>query len=398
MISICLYFEVHQPYRLKPYSFFDIGSGTDYFDQELNRTIARKVSEKCYLPATQTLLDLIKKHGEDFQCTFAISGTALEQFRDFCPDVLDNFKRLAATGQVEFLAETYYHSLSALMSEKEFRKQVRMHMDLMRQELGVNPINFRNTELIYSNHVAYLASRMGFRSILLEGTEKILGWRSPNFVYRPLYSPEIKCFLKNYRLSDDIAFRFSNKGWAEFPLNADKFSKWVHQVAGNGTVINLFMDFETFGEHQWEDTGIFAFLHDLPGKVLQHADFHFDTIGTAARKNFPVGDIDTDSPISWADSERDISAWMGNSMQREAIHALYDLEEEILAADNERLLEIWRKLQTSDHFYYMSTKYWSDGDVHKYFSPYNTPHDAYIYFMNALQDLRQCIHLNTVLS
>jgi len=389
MPSINFYFEVHQPYRLKPYSFFEIGKNPFYLDDEKNRAIARKVGDKCYLPTTNILLDLIHKHKDKFKFSFSISGTAIEQFRNWYPEVLQNFKKLADTGNVEFLAETYYHSLSALISEEEFRTQVKMHSKLIEKEFGVRPTAFRNTELIYSNHIAWLAHSLGFETILLEGAEKILHWRSPNFVYRPAHTPEIKCLLKNYKLSDDIAFRFSEKSWVEHPVTADKYANWLHQIAGNGQVINLFMDFETFGEHQWEDSGIFDFLKDLPDKVFQHPDFEFCTVSEAAAKYEVVGEIETDIPVSWADIERDLSAWLGNSIQNEAFHALYELEKDVKKLDRPELLDIFRKLQTSDHFYYMCTKYFNDGDVHKYFSPYTSPYDAYIYFMNVLQDFRQ---------
>ncbi|MCB1140384.1 MAG: glycoside hydrolase family 57 protein [Leptospiraceae bacterium] len=390
MISICFYFEVHQPFRLRKYGFFDLGNH-NYFDDEANARIAEKVANKCYRPTTSLLYDMVKKHGDDFRFTFSVTGTAIEQFKRWTPDVLDLFRALAETGKVEFLAETYYHSLSSLFSEEEFRQQVRMHSDLMYNELGVRPTSFRNTELIYNNHIAYLAEDMGFSSILCEGAERLLGWRSPNFLYRPRYSPRIKAFLKNYRLSDDIAFRFSDRGWLEFPLTTDKFANWLHAVAGNGNVVNLFMDYETFGEHQWEDTGIFKFLDALPGALLKHHDFRFSTVTEASRIREPVGEIDTDQAVSWADMERDLSAWLGNSMQREAAASIYELERDVKEINDPKLLDDWRKLQTSDHFYYMSTKFWNDGDVHKYFSPYGTPHEAYVYFMNVLQDMRNRI-------
>lgn len=388
MISVCFYFEVHQPFRLRPYSFFNIGD-SDYFDDELNRQIVRKVGDKCYLPATDVLYTLIRRYGSDFKCTFSISGVALEQFKRWYPEVLDNFKKLADTGCVEFLAETYYHSLSGLYSEREFKEQVALQIRAMQRELGVTPVSFRNTELIYNNHIAYLADQMGFRTILLEGASQVLGWRSPNYVYRPRYSPGLRAMLKNYKLSDDIAFRFSEKGWSEHPLSAEKFARWVHAHAGNGTVVNLFMDFETFGEHQWEDTGIFAFLAALPEYIRRHPDFSFRTVTEASQRNLPVGEIDVDAPVSWADTERDLSAWRGNSIQDQALRAIYELEEEVRATEDPVLLDLFRKLQTSDHFYYMCTKYFNDGDVHKYFSPYDSPYDAYVYYMNVLEDFRR---------
>ncbi|EHQ05458.1 glycoside hydrolase family 57 protein [Leptonema illini] len=388
MISVCFYFQVHQPYRLRHYSFFDIGQD-NYFDDQKNREVLLKVANKCYLPMNRLLLKMAKEHKGEFRFTFSLTGTVVEQYRQWCPEVLDLFRALADTGSVEFLSETYYHSLAGIYSEKEFREQVKMHAKLMRDEFGVTPTSFRNTELIFNNHIGWVAADMGFRSIVTEGTERILGWRSPNFLYVPRYSPQIRTMLKNYRLSDDIAFRFSDRGWTEWPLTVEKFAPWVHNVAGNGNVVNLFMDYETFGEHQWEDTGIFRFMEHLPRAIWTHPDFQFRTVTEAARKHEPVGEVETDHPISWADMERDLSAWTGNSMQREALSTIYELEEPIKRIGDPRLLENWRKLLTSDHFYYMSTKFWQDGDVHKYFSPYGTPHEAYVYFMNCVADLRQ---------
>ena len=389
MNTVCLYFEVHQPFRIKPYGYFSIGADPLYLDGERNAEIVRKVAQKCYLPTTRLLLDLIHRYGSDFKVTFAVTGTAIEQFRAHAPEVLDSFKRLADTGCVEFLGETYYHSLSALFSEREFRRQVDMHMDLMRREFGLRPTAFRNTELIFNNHVAWLVNRMGFQALLLEGVERVLGWRSPNFVYRHAYNHDLRLLLKNYRLSDDIAFRFSDRNWSHHPLSADTFSQWVHGHAGNADTINLFMDFETFGEHQWEDSGIFHFMEALPGMILRHNDFRFRTVSETVHAHPSVGEIESHEAVSWADSERDVSAWLGNSMQRQAIEALYSLEDEVYTAGDEDLLRVYGLLQTSDHFYYMCTKHWSDGDVHKYFSPYKSPYDAYIYFMNVLQDFRQ---------
>lgn len=391
MISVCLYFEVHQPYRLRPYHFFDIGDNGAYFDDAKNRAVVRKVGDKCYLPMTNLLLDLIQKHRDEFHCTFAVTGTALEQFRNWYPEVLDNFKRLADTGCVEFLGETYYHSLASLFSENEFREQVRHHSNLMQSEFGMRPTAFRNTELIYSNHTAGMAADLGFQGLLMEGADRVLDWRSPNFVYRPRFAPHLKLLTKNYRLSDDIAFRFSERSWSEWPLTTDKFAKWAHAISGNGNTLNLFMDFETFGEHQWEDSGIFDFMRVLPEALCRHPEFGFRTVSETMADHAAVGDIDVKNPVSWADTERDVSAWLGNSMQREAIEALYELEERINFLGDPDALETFRKLQTSDHFYYMCTKYFNDGDVHKYFSPYETPHEAYVYYMNVLQDLRQRI-------
>ncbi|MDH5720648.1 MAG: glycoside hydrolase family 57 protein [Spirochaetia bacterium] len=389
MTSICFYFEVHQPFRIKPYGYFQIGHDPFYLDDNKNYAVLRKVSDKCYLPTTNLLLELIERYKGRFKVSFSLTGVLIEQFKMWYPEVLDNFKKLADTGCVEFLGETYYHSLSSIIEEEEFRKQVKMHTKLIQDEFGQTPKAFRNTELVYSDHIAYLAKDMGFKTILAEGAERLLHWRTPNYVYKPEHTEGIKCLLKNYKLSDDIAFRFSERGWKEFPLTAEKYSNWVHSIAGDGQTVNLFMDFETFGEHQWEDSGIFNFLNHLPEKIFQHPDFEFETVSAVSEKYEPVGTIATSDLVSWADIERDISAWLGNSIQQEAFHSLYELKNEVYALNDPGFLDTFRKLQTSDHFYYMCTKYFNDGDVHKYFNPYSSPYDAYIYFMNVLQDFRQ---------
>lgn len=389
MNTVCLYFEVHQPFRLKPYSYFQIGSDHLYLDAEANASIAEKVARKCYMPATDLLLQMIRRYGSDFKVSFAISGTALEQFQLYAPEVLENFRKLAATGSVEFLAETYYHSLSGLFSEREFRRQVDLHMEAMKSLLGVRPTAFRNTELIFNNHVAWLTHQMGFRTMLLEGTPRVLGWRSPNFVYRHALNQDLRLLLKNYQLSDDIAFRFSDRNWTHHPLSAETFASWLHSHAGSADTLNLFMDFETFGEHQWADSGIFQFLEALPSLVMAHQDFRFRTVSEAVHAHPVVGEVESHEAISWADTERDVSAWLGNSMQRQAAQALYALEADVYESADPDMLRVFGLLQTSDHLYYMCTKHWNDGAVHKYFSPYSSPYDAYVYFMNVLADFRQ---------
>jgi alpha-amylase len=388
MPSICFYFQVHQPFRVKNYSFFEIGKNPYYEDTEKNRAIVNKVAEKCYLPTNYKMLELIKRHNGNFRISYSISGTALEQFEQYRPDVLDSFKALADTGCVEFLAETYYHSLSFLHSKREFQRQVQKHTNAIERLFGQTPRVFRNTELIYSNEVAAYAEGMGFKGVLCEGVDWLLNGRSPNFLYKPVIGdPQLKLLLKNYKLSDDIAFRFSDKGWTEFPLTTDKFAHWVHSVAGSGETINLFMDYETFGEHQWESTGIFNFLDHLPGAIMRHPDFNFKTPSEVIDM-YPTRDTyDVHNFISWADTERDLSAWLSNSMQREAFRAIYSIEDKVLACGNKEIIRAWEKMQTSDHFYYMCTKFWNDGDVHKYFSPYDSPYDAYMYYMNAFSDL-----------
>jgi alpha-amylase len=387
MTSVCFYFQVHQPYRLRHYTIFD--EAADYFDGFKNAQVCRKVADKCYLPTNRLLLDLILRCEGRFRIAFSITGILLEQFREYAPDVLESFQDLAETGCVEFLAETYHHSLSFLFSPGEFASQVQAHKRLIRDTFGQMPRVFRNTELIYSNSLAEAVERLGgFDAILSEGADHILGYRSPNYVYRPPGVRRLKLLLKNYRLSDDIAFRFSNRGWNEWPLRAEKFAHWIHAVNGNGYVVNLFVDYETFGEHQWEDTGIFEFLRHLPAEILKHPDTDFKTPGEVAAAYDAVDVVDVPYFVSWADIERDLSAWLGNPMQHNAITELYNLEGQVKARNDPDLLADWRKLQTSDHFYYMCTKWFADGDVHKYFNPYDSPYDSYINFMNVLDNLR----------
>ena len=387
MASICFYFQVHQPLRLRHYTVFD--NNTHYFDDYKNASICRKVANKCYLPANRMLLDLIRRFEGRFRIAYSITGVLLEQLHSFSPEVLSTFDALAETGCVEFLAETYYHSLSFLYSRNEFVEQVNKHSETIEYLFGQKPKVFRNTELIYNNELAALIEAMGsFDAIITEGADYILGHRSPNFVYRPKNCKRLKLLLKNYSLSDDIAFRFSNQNWTEWPLTAEKYTRWINNVNGNGNVVNLFMDYETFGEHQWEDTGIFDFMRHLPEKILQHPDNDFKTPSEIMLSYEPVDTIDVPHLISWADTERDLSAWLGNAMQSNAIHELYRMEKNIKRTGDEQLLTDWRKLQISDHFYYMCTKYFADGDVHKYFNPYNSPYDSYINYMNVLNNLQ----------
>jgi alpha-amylase len=336
------------------------------------------------------MLKNIQKYGGKFKIAYSITGVVLEQFQKYCPEVMSTFDALAQTGCVEFLAETYYHSLSFLYSRKEFTEQIEKHSELVEKLFGQTPRVFRNTELIYNNDLARTINEMNrFDAIITEGADRILGYRSPNYIYRPPQCDSLKLLLKNYSLSDDIAFRFSNRSWPEFPLMSEKFAQWVNAVNGNGYVVNLFMDYETFGEHQWEETGIFKFMERLPEEILKHPDNKFMT-PTEAAHSYPAMDVvDVPEMISWADLERDLSAWLGNAMQSNALHELYRIEEIVKKNGSRKLLDDWRKLQTSDHFYYMCTKYFSDGDVHKYFNPYDSPYDSYINFMNILADMQR---------
>ena len=385
MVSVCFYFHVHQPYRLRRYTVFDIGKRHDYFDTRKNLEILDKVTKKCYIPMNNLIMSLI--HNHDFKAAFSFSGVVLEQFENHAPEVLQSFQDLVKTGNVEVIDETYHHSLAFMYSKEEFVEQVKMHRKKIFELFKVKPEVFRNTELIYNNDVAKLVEKMGYKGVLAEGADHILGWRSPNFLYRPKGTKDIKLLLKNYRLSDDIAFRFSNRGWKEWPLNVEKYVKWLNAANGNGNTVNLFMDYETFGEHQWSSTGIFQFMSALPREILNHPDNNFKTPSELIKSYDVQAELDIPHIISWADLERDVSAWLGNKMQQSSIKELYMIEKDILATHDKKLIDDWRNLQISDHFYYMCTKWFSDGDVHKYFNPYDNPYDAFITFMNVFNDI-----------
>ena len=386
MRTICFYFQVHQPFRLRRYRFFDIGNDHYYYDDFSNESILQKVAQKCYLPANELMLDLIQKNKGKFKIAYSISGIAMDQFRLYAPEVLESFKKLADTGQVEFLSETYAHSLSALKGKEEFERQVRAHDQLIKEHFGQEPKVFRNTELIYSDEIGAMVADMGFKAMLTEGAKHVLGWKSPNYLYCNAINPKLKLLLKNFKLSDDIAFRFSNKTWSDYPLTADKFVDWLNQIPEKEEVVNLFMDYETFGEHQWKETGIFDFLEALPENVFKNSPFTFSTPSEVARKLQVVSAVNVPNPISWADEERDLTAWLGNELQNEAFDKLYSLGEKVYESGNDGIKQDYAYLQVSDHFYYMSTKFYSDGEVHSYFNPYDTPYDAFINYMNVLSD------------
>lgn len=389
--AIVLYLHVHQPFRIRHYTIFDSGINHDYFDapyddRRSNEQILHKVTEKSYLETNKVLKELLLNH-EEFKVSLSITGTVLEQMRKWSPRALHSFQDLVSTGRVEIVGETYHHSLAFFYSQAEFEMQVKMHRELVEELFGQTPTAFRNTELSYNNDLAYWADRAGYKAILAEGWDPVLGWRSPNFVYRPTYTNQIKLLMKNYKLSDDIAFRFSNRDWSEWPLTTDKFTHWLKET-GDATNFNLFMDYETFGEHQWSDSGIFDFLRHLPGEWLKDENHTFMTVSEAADSYDAVDTVDTPHTTTWADTERDLSAWLGNPMQQQSIQALYELQDAIIKTGDFSLIEDWRKLQTSDHFYYMCTKWFNDGDIHAYFSPYETPYEAHINFMNSYHDLK----------
>jgi len=390
MTAVVLYFQVHQPFRLRRYSFFDIGRDRRYFDDAGNEAIVRRVARKCYLPMNRLLLEEIERSEGTFRCSFSISGTALSQFERWTPDVIESFQDLAATGCVEFLAETSHHSLAFLGDPDEFRAQVIEQRARVERLFGVRPRSFRNTELVLHDSVAKAAEELGFDVLLGEGADHLLGWRDPWRPYRPDGCEKIALLLRSYKLSDDIAFRFSDRGWAEWPLSAEKFAGWLAAVPEHARCVGLFMDYETAGEHQWEESGIFDFMREMPRAVAARGRFRFSTPSEVAAR-YPAEEVvSAAGPVSWADAERDLSAWLGNDMQRAAHDALYDVLPAVkraAVAGDASILEDWRKLSTSDHVYYMCTKWASDGDVHSYFSPWDTPHDAFITFMNVVDDL-----------
>lgn len=391
MKAIILYLHVHQPYRIRHYTIFDASKNHDYFTapsghRTNNQDIINKVAFKSYVPTNHKLLELLKRHPE-FKLSLSITGTVLDQLASWAPEALASFQELVNTGRVEIVGETYHHSLAFFYSLAEFEMQVRMHREKVEQLFGQTPKVFRNTELSYNNDLARWADKAGYKGILAEGWDPVLGWRSPNFVYRPTYTDQIRLLMKNYKLSDDIAFRFGDQNWSEWPLTADKFTHWLSETP-DATNFNLFMDYETFGEHQWSESGIFEFLNHLPGQWLKDEGHTFMTVSEAIDSFDAVDHVDTPNTTTWADTERDLSAWIGNDMQQQAISALYELQTQVIGSGDLALIEDWRKLQTSDHFYYMCTKWFNDGDIHAYFSPYETPYEAFMNFMNAWHDLR----------
>ncbi len=395
--GITLYLHVHQPFRVRNYSVFDTATEHDYFNEQSwdtdrnNQKVLEKVADKSYRPMNALLEKLLATHPE-FKVSLSITGTFIEQAELWAPDVIESFKRLVATGRVEIVSETYYHSLAFFYSRDEFERQVEIHKAKVRELFGVETSVFRNTELAYNDDLAKWADDYGFKGILSEGWDPILEWRSPNHVYRPAGTENIKLLMKNYKLSDDLAFRFSNKGWSEWPLTADKYQSWLDAAIDGGSTINLFMDYETFGEHQWADTGIFDFFESFVGRWLENPDHTFYTVSDAIDTHEPVGEISMPYTVTWADTERDLTAWLGNSLQHESLRHLYSMEEDIMRTGDLELIADWRKLQTSDHVYYMCTKWFTDGDVHAYFSPYDSPYDAFLYYINAVRDMRWRLH------
>lgn len=385
MKSICFYFQIHQPFRLRTYRFFDIGNDHYYYDDFMNDDIVSRIAQRSYLPANETIKEMINTYGKKFKVAFSISGTALEQFEQFVPEFIDSMKELVATGCVEFLSETYAHSLSSLSDPEEFRQQVAAHDEKIHQLFGVTPKVFRNTELIYSDDIASMVYAMGFKGMIADGAKHILGWKSPNYLYSSVSAPKLKLLLKNSRFSDDISFRFSNSEWNEYPLTADKFINWINGLPQEEQIVNLFMNYETLGELQPRESGIFEFLKAIPRFAFEN-DVNFITPSEAISKLKPVAQLSVPTPMSWADEARDTSAWLGNNLQNEAFHKLYSIAERVRLCEDRKLKQDWYYLQASDHFYYMCTKHFNDGSVHSHYSPYDTPFAAFTNYMNVLSD------------
>lgn len=390
--GIVLYLHVHQPWRVRNYDIFDVASKHNYFSESAspdqdNELIFHKIANKSYKPMNHLLEKLLNDH-PDFKVSLSITGTFIEQAEQFDSSILDSFRRLVDTGRVEILSETYHHSLAFFYDRNEFEAQVERHRQKIREVFGVETRVFRNTELAYNNELAKWADDHGFNGIIAEGWDDVLGWRSPNYVYRPVNTGNIKLLMKNYRLSDDIAFRFSDRGWADWPLTADKYHRWASTALEDAPLLNLFMDYETFGEHQWAEDGIFEFFEQFVRHWVSRPDQKFYTISEAIEANEPQGEISVTQTVTWADSERDLSAWLGNNLQHEAMKYIYDMTERVMRTGDGQLIDDWRKLQTADHVYYMSTKHADDGSVHSYFSPYSSPYEAFLNYMNAIRDIR----------
>ncbi|MFA6768032.1 MAG: glycoside hydrolase family 57 protein [Parabacteroides sp.] len=380
MKTICFYFQIHQPFRLKRYRFFDIGNDHYYYDDFQNEEIIHRIADRCYLPANKTMLEMIKSSGGKFKVSFSISGMALEQMEIYTPEVIDSFKELAATGNVEFLSETYAHSLASLGDPAEFKHQVEKQEDKIQTLFGVRPKVFRNTELIYSDDISELVYGMGYRGMLTEGAKHILGWKSPNYVYSSMVESNLKLLLKNDRFSEDLSDRFANYNWSEYPLTADKYIRWIADTPESEQVINLFMNYEVLGSLHPAETGIFEFFKALP-RFAAEKGISFSTPSEVFALMKPVDSISVAYPISWVDEERDCSSWLGNTLQQEAFRKLNEICGRVRLSQTRRIRQDWYYLQSSDHFYYMSTKHLGTG-----FSPYDNPYDAFNNYMNVLSD------------
>lgn len=388
MKSICLYFQVHQPFRLRTYRFFEMGEDHYYYDDYQNRFIVQQAANECYIPMNQLLLELIQEFGKDFKVSFSISGTALELFEQYAPEVLSGFRRLIKTGNVEIVAETYFHSLTSLKDKAEFKRQIEMNIKKLKDLFKVErPKTFCNAELIYSDNIGEDIAEMGFKTILTEGAKHVLGWKSSNYVYNNALNPDLNVLLRNFPLSDDITFRFTDCSWDQWPLTAEKFSQWLQNIDKEQPVLNLFFRYETFGSHIKQNTGIFEFLRALPAHILKETDYKFLTPSEISNTYQPISRVYVPYPISWADEERDISSWMGNEMQAEALNKLYEVADLMTNCKDERIRQDWERLQTSEHAFFMCTKWFTAGDIRKEINPYDNPYNAFINYMNVLSDL-----------
>lgn len=390
--TLCLYFQVHQPLRLRKYQFFDIGKRHDYYDEYANHANMQHVAQQCYLPANRILLDLIREYGNNFKISFSISGIALELFEKYTPEVIESYKALAETGCVEFVAQTYSHSLACFADEKEFKFQVTRHAAFIQKLFNQTPVTFRNSEMIYSDHIGNVVAQMGYTTMLTEGAKHILGWKTPNFVYTNAINPKLKLLLRNFTLSDDIALRFSDQSWEQWPLTAEKYTQWILDSAKDSDVVNLFLNYEVFGDYHAPESGIFLFLKNLPQCVLSTSVFEFLTPREATEKHLPVAPLNVPFPISWSDEERDVTAWLGNELQEEAFEELYKIRQEVVKLDDPVLNNDFSCIQDSDNLYYMSTKLFSNTGANRHYSPYESPYEAFVNYMNIVSDITDRIH------
>ena len=385
--SICIYFQIHHPERLRKYQFFDIGKKHNYFDNYANRSELEDLAENCYLPANALLLDLIKKYEGKFKVAFSISGSAIDQLEMHTPEVIRSFQELAQTGQVEFLAETYSHSLASLSEDTdEFELQVKRHSAAIKELFGKKPVTFRNTSLIYSDKIGKRVADLGFKTMLTDGAKHVLGWKSPNFVYKNALDENLNLLLKNSKLSDDIAIRFSDRSWSEYPLTSEKYADWVSHSLQDTEVLNLFMNYEVIGHYNRAESGIFDFLRYFIQQIAENPNYQFLLPKEVTKKHTAKDILPVPYPISWTDEERDITSWLGNELQKEAFTELFKIQPLVKKKKNAELNEDYSRLQASEHFYFMRTKLFSGADYHKYILPYESPYEAFINYMNVLSD------------
>ena len=385
--SICIYFQIHHPERLRKYQFFDIGKKHNYFDNYANRSELEDLAENCYLPANALLLDLIKKYEGKFKVAFSISGSAIDQLEMHTPEVIRSFQELAQTGQVEFLAETYSHSLASLSEDTdEFELQVKRHSAAIKELFGKKPVTFRNTSLIYSDKIGKRVADLGFKTMLTDGAKHVLGWKSPNFVYKNALDENLNLLLKNSKLSDDIAIRFSDRNWSEYPLTSEKYVDWVSHSLQETEVLNLFMNYEVIGHYNRAESGIFDFLRYFIQQIAENPNYQFLLPKEVTKKHTAKDILPVPYPISWTDEERDITSWLGNELQKEAFTELFKIQPLVKKKKNAELNEDYSRLQASEHFYFMRTKLFSGADYHKYILPYESPYEAFINYMNVLSD------------